>query len=77
MWVALILTCSIGTEFPDTNSCVLYQSPTIIEGTIESCVNSVSAFLSDEMFNLSLQASGMEVYNIKCVDVIGVDDIKV
>ena len=76
MWVALILTCFIGTEFPDTNSCTLYQSPTIIEGTIENCINSVNTFLSDEFFNLNLRAAGMEVYNIKCVDVIGVDDIQ-
>jgi hypothetical protein len=77
MWIGLVLTCFAGTEFRNVDNCALYQSPTIIVGDVEDCVNSVNSFLSDEMFNLNLRASGMEVYNIKCVDVIGVGDIQV
>lgn len=77
MWVGLVLTCFIGTEFPDANNCTLYKSPTVIEGTIDSCINSVNTFLSDEMFNLNLRAAEMEVYNIKCVDVMSADNIQI
>ena len=77
MWIGLILTCIAGTEFQNIDNCTLYQSPTVIAGELDDCVNSVNSFLSDEMFNLYLQASNMKVYNVRCVDVVRNNDQQV
>ena len=77
MWVGFVLTCFVGTEIYNTDNCVLYQSPTIIEGTVENCVDSVNQFIAGDSFNMFLDAAGLEIYNVQCIDLTIADAIKV